>query len=93
GERIVVSARDPTDDEEEYLDQLEDNGPIEIERLQHKVNGQGYLDTVTSYLFIVDLDDRKTVRLDDANDGGKGSRRPLQPAWSPDGDRIAYLAN
>ena len=51
GEQVIVSARDPTDEEQEYLDQRRDDGPIETERLQHKYDGAGWLDTVTTYLF------------------------------------------
>lgn len=91
GDRIVVSARDPTENEEKYLDQLEDFGPIEIERLQHKQDGHGWLDEVTSYLFVVDVESRETIRLDDANDRGYGDSGPgLQPAWGY--DRIAFVS-
>ncbi|WP_435062889.1 LpqB family beta-propeller domain-containing protein [Halobaculum sp. EA56] len=95
GERLVVSARDPTDEEEEYLDRREDGGPIEVTRLQHKRDGAGWLDDVTTYLFVGDLDadeaDAESFdRLDDA--AGAGSAEPLaglQPAWGPTG-RIAF---
>ncbi|GAA0659252.1 S9 family peptidase [Salarchaeum japonicum] len=93
GDRLVVAGRDPTEADEAYLEQREDDGPVEIERLQHKANGTGWLDEVATYLFVVDVADRTTVRLDDAFDAEKGSRWPLQPAWSPDGDRIAFVAN
>jgi len=87
-DRMVVAARDPTEDDEEYLEQVRDDGPIEIERLQHKLDGEGWLDEVRSYLFVVDVQSRETERLDDtgfppnANEG-------LQPSWGPDG-RIAF---
>jgi dipeptidyl aminopeptidase/acylaminoacyl peptidase len=92
GERIVVASRDPTDEQEEYLDQREDDGPIEIERLQHKAEGQGWLDEVTTYLFVVDVESREAERLDEANDGGYGLSAGLDPAWGQNG-RIAYVAN
>ena len=93
GERIVVDARDPTDEQAERLAARRDDGPIEVERLKHKANGVGWLDDVTAYLFVVDVASRETIRLDDAY--AAGSVEPfegLQPAWGPDG-RIAFVAN
>jgi len=93
GERVVVSARDPTEEQEEMLAQRRDDGPIEIERLQHKADGQGWLDEVTSYLFVVDVETGEETRLDDAY--GQGAREPLfglQPAWGASG-RIAFASN
>src|SRR6056297_749453 len=76
GDRLVVAARDPTDDQREYLDSRRDeDGPIETERLQHKFDGQGWLDDVTTYLFVVDYETREETRLDDAYSGG-GAREP-----------------
>ncbi|MFB6140107.1 MAG: prolyl oligopeptidase family serine peptidase [Halosimplex sp.] len=93
GERIVVSARDPTDEEQAYLEQRREDGPIETERLQHKVDGRGWLDTVTTYLFVVDVESREERRLDDAYGGGiYGELAGLQPAWHPEDDRIAFCA-
>ena len=93
GERLVVAASDPTEEDEEYLRQREDDGPIEIDRLQHKSDGAGWLDEVSAYLFVVDVDSREAVRLDGAyDDDQKGDRYGLQPSWSPDGDRIAFVA-
>ena len=94
GNRIVVAAEDPTADERAYRNELEDGGPIETRRLQHKYDGSGWLDTVTTYLFVVDVETREETRLDDAY--GSGASEPatgLSPVWSPEGDRIAFLSN
>jgi dipeptidyl aminopeptidase/acylaminoacyl peptidase len=93
GERVVIAARDPTDEEREYLDQRREDGPIETERLQHKFDGEGWLDTVTTYLFVVDVESRDSERLDDAYGGGifDAAAGP-QPAWNPADDRIAFVA-
>ncbi len=89
GERIVVAARDPTDDQREYLDDLEEGGPVEVERLQHKFDGQGWLDAVRSYLYVVDVETRERERLD--RTGFPPSvGASLSPAWGP--DRIAFCA-
>ncbi|WP_416839146.1 prolyl oligopeptidase family serine peptidase [Haloferax sp. DFSO52] len=93
GDRLVVSARDPTEDEQEYLDQRKDGGPIETERLQHKINSIGWTDTVTTYLFVVDLDTGESARLDEAAAAGAfADLDGLQPAWGPS-DRIAYVTS
>ncbi len=92
-ERLVISARDPTEEQAEHVEQREDDGPIEVTRLQHKRDGAGWLDDVTSYLFVIDLENGEERRLDDAY--GAGSFEPLgglQPAWGPDG-RIAFRSN
>ncbi len=92
GDRIVISARDPTAEQQEYLERREDGGPIEIERLQHRADGVGFTDDVTTYLFIYDLETGNEHRLDEAY--GAGALEPLsglQPAWHPGDERIAYL--
>ncbi|TKX86883.1 S9 family peptidase [Halorubrum sp. SS5] len=95
GDRLVVESRDPTDEESEYLDQVrEEGGPIETTRLQHKVNGAGWTDEVTRYLFVVDLDDPESDprRLDDAYGGGAFEDiAGMSPTWGPDG-RIAFTS-
>jgi dipeptidyl aminopeptidase/acylaminoacyl peptidase len=101
GDRLVVAARDPTDDQREYLKRRrEEDGPIVTERLQHKYDGQGWLDDVTTYLFVVDYETRETTRLDDAYGGGaREAVTGLNPSWShtggdsSDDDRIAFLSN
>lgn len=92
GERLVVAARDPTDEQREYLrDVREEGAPYEIARLQHKVDGRGYTDDVRTYLFVVETDTRERTRLDEAY--GRGAREAfagLDPAWGV-GGRIAFL--
>ncbi|KPN31566.1 acylamino-acid-releasing enzyme [Halolamina pelagica] len=100
GERLVVTARDPTDAESAYLENRRDGGPVETERVQHKLDGAGYLDTVTSYLFVVgedavrggDAADAESARkLEDAY--GRGAFEGLsglQPDWGEDG--IAFVS-
>ncbi|WP_135827368.1 S9 family peptidase [Halorussus halobius] len=93
GERVVVAARDPTDDQREYLDRREEGGPIETTRLQHKRDGAGWLDDVRTYLFVVDCETREATRLDEAY--AAGSLAPLmglQPRWGPT-DRIAFVSS
>ena len=92
GERIVVAARDPTDEERAYLDGRKEGGPVETERLQHKLDGVGFTDTVRTYLHVVDVDSGEAEKLDDAHDGGAfADLNGLQPAWGPS-DRIAFCA-
>ncbi len=98
GDRVVFSSRDPTGEQIEYLRERRDGGPIEVRRLQHQADGQGYLDDVATYLFVADVATRAVTRLDDAY--GAGASEPLtglQPAWGPGPDggdgRIAFVSN
>ena len=95
GGRLVIESRDPTDEEAEYLDRLrEEGGPIETTRLQHKLNGVGWTDDVTTYLFVLDLDDpeRDPRRLDDAYGGGAFQDvAGMDPNWGDSG-RIAFTS-
>jgi dipeptidyl aminopeptidase/acylaminoacyl peptidase len=89
GERVVVAARDPTDDEREYLDEREAGGPIETERLQHKHDRAGWLDTVRTYLFVVDVVSREERRLDDTGLPPSATGGTRQPTWGERG--VAFV--
>lgn len=92
GRRIVIAARDPTDEQAEYLERRQDNGPIEIERLQTKMDGVGYTDDVKTYLFVVDIETGEETRLDNAyGEGAYEPLRGLQPRWHPTADEIAFV--
>lgn len=97
GRRFVVAARDPTEEQREYLAGVrEEDEPYEITRLQHKRDGQGFLDDVRTYLFVIEDAEESTqdeaFRLDDAyGRGAFESAIGLQPVWGPT-DRIAFLS-
>lgn len=96
GDRLVVAARDPTEDQRAELERRrEENGPVVTERLQHKFDGHGWLDEVRTYLFVVDVETREATRLDDAYGGNAPAEyvSGVQPSWSPAGDRIAFVSN
>lgn len=58
GERLVFSARDPTEEQNSYLERRrQEDGPIEVTRLQHKRDGAGWLEDVTTYLLVGNLPD------------------------------------
>jgi dipeptidyl aminopeptidase/acylaminoacyl peptidase len=60
--------------------------PIVVDRYQFKQDGQGYLDTLRSHIWVFDLATRKAeqVTRGTADDGGA--------AWSPDGRWIAFIS-
>jgi dipeptidyl aminopeptidase/acylaminoacyl peptidase len=98
GDRFVVAARDPTDEQAAMLRDRRDEdtpAPIEVTRLQHKVDGHGWTDEVETSLFVVERESGCVDRLEDAT-AGCGLNAILtgpQPRWSPGGNRIAFLGN
>ncbi len=88
--QLVFSSRDPSEEEALYLKAIRDPkkpGPTVIDRVQHKHDGQGYLDNVKTHLFVLRVDDRVQRRLTD------GSASELNPSWSPDGKWIVFSSN
>lgn len=98
GDRFVVAARDPTEEQAAMLRDRRDEetpAPIEVTRLQHKVDGHGWTDEVETGLFVVERETGAVDRLEGAT-AGRGLNAILtgpQPRWSPSGDRIAFLGN
>ncbi|MGE5673556.1 MAG: hypothetical protein ACM3XM_06665, partial [Mycobacterium leprae] len=87
--RLVVAARTPTPAQEAYLKSLrgEEKGPYQLRRLQHKRDGQGFLDEVCTHLHVVDLASRVAHQLTD------GPCNETDPRWSPDGRWITFASN
>ena len=86
GDRLVVAADDPTDEQREYRESRTEGGPVETTRLQHKINGVGWTDEVRTYLFVVDVETGEERRLDDAYGGGAfADLSGLNPDWGEEG--------
>ena len=58
-----------------------------IDRLQYQLNGAGFTYQKPPNLWVVDVADGEARRLT------AGSSRDVQPTWSPDGRRIAFVSD
>lgn len=89
GDRLVVSARNTADADPGPLDEA---GALVTERYQYKTDGVGWHDDVPTQLFVVDAATREARPLDDAvASGAMAPRLGMQPAWSPDGEHVAFV--
>lgn len=89
GSKILLTIRDP-----DPVDTLPEHKkpkstpPWEIDRLQFKRDYQGYLTgNRHTHLYVFDVATRKTTQIT-SGDYDAGS-----PAWSPDGSKVAFVAN
>jgi dipeptidyl aminopeptidase/acylaminoacyl peptidase/CubicO group peptidase (beta-lactamase class C family) len=60
--------------------------PIVAERLDHQADGAGWLRTMRTHLHIVELDSKQCRQVTE------GDWHADDPAWSPDGRRLAFAA-
>ncbi len=92
-ERLVLVLQDPSIEEIEASQNKEKSDakakprPWVIDRLHFKEDEIGYLDRRRTHLYTLTLSDRKQTQIT------SGDFDDSDPAWSPDGKRIAFASN
>jgi dipeptidyl aminopeptidase/acylaminoacyl peptidase len=83
GRRIALTAYSPKPPEDADPDKP---APIVIDRLQFKRDGEGWLRNERTHIFLMDTASGATEQLT------RGNFDHAQPAWSPDGETVAFLS-
>ena len=84
GKKIVMSIKD-----ENFSDTFKTKVrvPFVMDRFQFKKDLQGYVENRYTHLYIFDIATKKTDTLT------RGSFDEMMPAWSPDGNQLAFVSN
>lgn len=86
GTRLVLVVADPDSTARDRHDKEKTPPPVVIDRFYFKEDVTGYLTHERSHLYLYDLATRKAEPLT------SGDNDDLNPAWSPDGESIAFLS-
>ncbi|HSR53386.1 MAG TPA: S9 family peptidase, partial [Acidobacteriota bacterium] len=92
--RLLLSIRDPEEDEEEGGQEGEDAKgkkdkpkPWVIDRLQFKRDNAGYLDRRRTHYYVFDVESKELRQIT------SGDYDDNQGVWSPDGTLVAFVSN